>query len=301
MKIKTRRYYIYYLAVIGGSFIAILPLKLGLFLAELIGNLIFSFPSKDRQRALDNLKFAFPEKPEAERREIARQVFVNLSKNAVEWLNVYKLKKHNLHKWIRAEGFDKVERAFEKGKGVIIMSPHFGNWELMSFYLSFRYPSTAIARRIYFDGYDRFINKMRASKGVKIIYRDESPKKFLRALKNNEAVGLLADQDVDNIDGVFVDFFGRSAYTPKAPVAFAMASGAPLFPCFLIREKDHHRLVITDPIYPKKDGDREATIKRYTQEWTRITESYIRKYPGYWVWIHRRWKTRPEDVKAAAK
>ncbi|MFC1576498.1 lysophospholipid acyltransferase family protein [Candidatus Omnitrophota bacterium] len=297
MKIKTRRYYIYQLAAIGGFFVAILPLGLGLFLAGLAGKLAFSFGGRARETALQNLRLSFPEKSEAELRRITRDVFSNLAKNLVEWINIYKLSKDNLDRWVTQVGFDKVERAFsETGKGVIVLSAHFGNWELASFCFSFSgHRSTAVARRIYFRGYDKFINNMRNSKGVNIIYRDDSPKKILKLLRRNEAFGLLADQDVDSVEGVFVNFFGRPAYTPKAPVALSLVSGAPIFPCFVIRENGRHKLILEGPMELEKRPTKEETIKVNTQKWVSIQESYIRKYPEQWVWMHKRWKTKPPE------
>jgi len=297
MKIKTRRYYIYYLAVIGGFFIAILPLKLARFLADLAGRLAFSFGGKEKKRALENMRFAFPEKTDAEIRQIARQVFSNLCRNAVEWIHAYKLNKKNVDKWIESEDFEKIDLALSKGKGIIILSSHFGNWELASFCYSFRgYRATAIVRRIYFNPYDRFINRMRKSKNVNVVYRGDSPRKFFKILRNNESLGILADQDMDSVDGVFVDFFGKPAYTPTGPVQLSMATGAPIIPCFVIWEKNKHRLILEDPIVLEAKETKEETIKYNTQKWSRILESYVRKYPDHWVWMHRKWKTTPEKI-----
>ncbi len=134
---------------------------------------------------------------------------------------------------------------------------------------------------------------MRASKNVNVIYRDESPKKLLKVLRKNEVLGLLADQDMDSVDGVFVEFFGKPTYTAKAPVAIAMASKAPLIPLFVIWGPKRHKLIIEDPIEIEIKATKEETIKHNTQKWTRLLESYIRKYPDHWVWMHRRWKTKP--------
>jgi len=298
MKIKTRRYYIYYLATIIGFVIAILPLSVGLFLANLAGRIAFAIVGKERRRTLENLKSSFPEKTDAEIRQIAIEVFSNLCKNAVELLNIYKLNKKNLTVWIKAEGIEKVREAFSKGKGVVMLASHFGNWELMAIYFSLiGFPTSIIAKRIYFDRYENFIRNLRTSKGLDLIYRDESPKKMLRALKQNRALGILADQDVDSVDGVFVDFFGRSCYTPKAPVLFALASGAPILPGFIVREGNRHRFIIGDAIELEEKATKEETVRYNTQKWSRVLESYVRKYPAHWVWMHRRWKTRPEDKK----
>lgn len=297
MKIKTRRYYLYYLACIGVLLINIIPLRLGLYMAGLAGGVIFSVLSKERKRTLDNLRSAFPEKSGAEIEKIARKVFSNLCKNAVELASFRKLTARTLDKWATSDdAYGKINRILSNGKGVIMLASHVGNWELISAYFTLRgYCGTVIARRIYFYKYDNFINKLRGHVGVGVIYRDDSPKKILRVLKRNEMLGILADQDVDSVDGVFVDFFGRPAYTPKAPIALALASGAPIVPCFMIREKSRHRLVLEEPMEIEEKSDRQETIEFNTQKWSSIVESYIRRYPEQWVWMHRRWKTKPEE------
>ena len=295
MKIKTRRYYLYIFARIGMFFIAILPLKVGLYLGHLVGGLIYKFSDKERRNATQNLKKAFPEKTDAEIERIAREAFSNVCKNAIEWINSYKLTEKTADKWvIHEDGLDKIRQVLAKGKGGILLPSHIGNWELISLYFPLKgCYGTVIVRRIYFDGYDKFINKMRTSRGTGIIYRDESPKKILRLLKKGKLIGILADQDMDSVDGVCVNFFGRPAYTPKAPVVLSAATGAPLIPCFVIREKNGHRVIVEDPIEVIDKGDKEETIKFNTQRWSDIIESYIKKYPEQWVWMHKRWKTKP--------
>jgi len=297
MKIKTRRYYIYNLAVVGGFLGAILPRKLGFHLANFAGKIGFSFAKKERNKAISALKMAFPEKSDSEIKKIAEKIFINLCKYIIELLNIYKLNKNNLEEWIKPEGFEKVERALAKGKGVLMLSSHFGNWDLQAMYFSLTdHPIDVIARRIYFNKYDDFINRVRRSKGMGIIFRDESPKKILRSLKQNKAIGILADQDIDSVDGVFVDFFGKPAYTAKAPVALSLVSGAPILPCFTVRDGTRYRFIIEDPVEIEERSTKEETIRYNTQKWTRVLEKYIRKYPDHWVWMHRRWKTRPEMV-----
>jgi len=294
MKIKTKRYYIYYLAIIGSSVIAILPIKVGLFLADIGGWFIYTFFKKYLHISVDNLISSFPDKSREEAALITKRVFTNMCRNAIEWISIYKLNKKNVDKWITIEGLDKVDRALSKGKGMLMLASHFGNWELISIYFRLKdYPGAVIARRIYFNKYDKFITRLRGSKTVDVIYRDESPKKMLKVLKNNGIMGILADQDMDSVEGIFVDFFGKPTYTAKAPVALALASGAALLPCFIVRENSHHRLIIEDPIELTVTEDKEETIKINTQKWSKVIESYIRKYPDQWVWFHKRWKTKP--------
>jgi len=296
MKIKTKRYYIYYFLRLAGFIIFILPIKVGLYLAEFAGGAAFAVMKKERRQTIENLKNAFPEKNDAEIEKIAKGVFTNLCKNGVEWVSVHKVNKENIDLWVTSEDLDKIGRVLSKGKGGIILGSHFGNWELLHVYFPLKgYHGTTIARRLYFNKYDQFLSSVRASKGVDVIYRDESPKKLLRLLKQNKLIGILGDQDMDSVDGIFVDFFGKPAYTPKAPVAFSLASGAPLIPCLVIREGSRHRLVIEDPMEMEEKSTKDETIRFNTERWSRLIESYVRKYPEQWVWMHRRWKTKPGE------
>jgi len=283
----------------GAFIVNILPLRFMLTLAGFAGEAVFALLKKERQRTLDNLKRAFPEKTDAEIEKIGKAVFSNICKNGIEFISIRKLTTKTLDGWVKSEGaYEKIDRILEKGKGVIMLASHFGNWELISAYFTLRgYKGTVIARRIYFGKYDAFINRLRSYVGVGVIYRDDSPKKILRILKRNEMLGILADQDMDSVDGIFVDFFGRPAYTPKAPVAIALASKAPLVPCFMVREGSRHRLIVEDPMELEENGTREETIVFNTQKWSRIVESRIRRHPEQWVWMHKRWKTKPPVEK----
>jgi len=295
MKIKTRRYYIYYLALSAGFFVCILPLRFGLYLAQLAGKIGFRLLGRERRTAVGNLRIAFPEKSGSEINKIAERAFINLCKNGIEFLNTYKLNKQNIKQWVDEKGFENVDRSLERGKGTLLVACHLGNWELIPFCFAFRgYASTIIVRQLYFYKYENIVNRVRRSKGVKIMYRDESPRKILRILKNNESIGMLADQDMDSLEGVFVDFFGKPTYTLVAPIAIGLATGTPILPCFMFRENGKHKFVIESPLEIEQGKDKAETIKINVQKWSRLLESYVRRYPDQWVWIHKRWKTQPK-------
>ena len=129
---------------------------------------------------------------------------------------------------------------------------------------------------------------------IRTIYRDESAKEIFKILAANQIIGILPDQDVDSLKGIFVPFFGRPAYTAIAPVKIALSTGAPILPTFLIREKgNRYRLVVGEVIRPVVETTREAAIQKYTETWMQSLESVNREYPDQWTWMHNRWKTRP--------
>lgn len=294
MKFKFRRYYLYYLGRVIASIVYVIPFKLALSIASLLGTLAFYALPRYRQLTIDNLKSAFGgERSERELEDIAKRVFQNLGKNAVELVSLPKFNKARMDRFVRFRNKEALDRAYEKGRGVIVLTAHFGSWELMAAALrENNCPGVTIGRRIYFKKYDDFLNRLRKSRDVEVIYRDESPRKMLKTLKKNWIVGIVADQDVDSVGGVFVNFFGRPAYTPVGPVALAKASGAPLVPVFIIREGDWHTIAIEEPIEQADTGDKEADLIFNTQRWSNVVESYIRRYPDQWVWMHRRWKTK---------
>jgi len=298
MKFKFRRYYLYYWARVALFLVYLLPPKAGLFISKRAGSLAYWILAKYRNIAVDNLRFAFGnEKTEQELRAIARRVFENLAKNAFELISFQKINKYNIDNIVRIRGKEVIDRALRKGKGAIVITGHFGNWELISATIRLKgYKGAVIGRRIYFDKYDRYLNHLRKLQSVDVIYRDESPRKALKVLKANGIIGILADQDVDSVEGVFVDFLGKKAYTPAGPAALAKASGAELIPIVILRDGERHTIVCEEPIGLEDTGDKEKDLIANTEKWSKVLESYIRRYPEHWVWMHRRWKTRPDNL-----
>ena len=294
MRYKYRRYFLYYLGRVFAFLVYPLPISIGVKIAALLGGCAYLILPKYRNIAIANLQIAFGhEKSQRQIRMIAREVFVNLARSACEVINFPKINEKNIDRFIRIEGIERVDRSFAAGKGTIILASHFGNWELLG--MTFRvkgYPGVTIGRKVYFYKYDNFLNKLRKSHDVNVIYRDDSPRKMLKILKDNRILGIVADQDVDSVDGVFVNFFGVPAYTPTGPAVLARASGAMMIPCFVIRQKRNHVLKIEEPIKLVDTGNKEADLVTNTQRWSDVIESYIRKYPEQWVWMHRRWKTQ---------
>jgi len=298
MKIKTRRYHIYYWARVLFFIIKFVPLKAALALAAFGGSLAYSVLPKYRNTAINNLNDVFGESPR--NNDIARRVFINLAKNGAEWIKLATSDNSLVKKLVTdSEGFERLDRVLAKGNGALVIAGHFGNWELLMAYVRSRgYNGAVIGKRIYFHKYNEFITNLRLKTGDRVIYRDESPKKILRVLRSGEIIGILADQDIDSLEGVFVEFLGKKAYTSTAPVRLSAASGAAILPAFIIRGKDDkHKLVFDEPIeIPQGKMSEEEAIK-YTSKWTKVLEKYVTQYPDHWVWIHKRWKTQEDKIK----
>lgn len=293
-KFRLRRYIFYYLGRAAAFLVYLLPVRVSVYLAKFLGRIGFRVLGKYRRLTIENLKLAFgSEKADEEIEGIARRVFENLARYGVELINFPKINKGNLDKWVTIGNAQILDAAVRRGKGIIILTAHFGNWELTGLTLRERgYRGCVIGRRIYFDKYDAWLNELRRMHDVNVIYRDESPRKAIKALRDNQIVGIVADQDVDSVEGVFVNFFGKPAYTPAGPVVLARATGAALIPALMIKEGSRHVLMVEKPLELVDTGNKEQDLVTNTQKWSDVIESYIRKYPDQWVWMHRRWKTK---------
>jgi len=255
-----------------------------------------------RNKVLRNLRFAWgKEKSEKELAVIAKGVFQHLAMTACDVILFPRLNAGTLKKWLDFDEapFEEIRRILEKGKGVIVLTGHIGNWELLAAsYGVSGYSGAVIGRRIYYEPFNRIIVGLREGVGVRTIYRDESARRMLQVLLKNQILGIVADQDVDSIEGTFVPYFGTLAYTPTAPAKLSMASGAPIVPAFMIRQKNgRYRLLMEKPIYPEAGDSKEEAVQRITACWAEAVEKTVRRFPEQWGWMHDRWKTRPEDIE----
>jgi KDO2-lipid IV(A) lauroyltransferase len=192
----------------------------------------------------------------------------------------------------------RLEAAAAAGRGVVVLTPHFGNWELMpAWFIANGYHGVVVANRLANPLFDAFLLAARAKGGVPTVYQDESARKLVRALQGGGVVGILPDQDIDHLPGTFVPFFGKPAYTVTGPAALARASSAPLLPAFLEWEGRRYRLSFEEPIHVPRTRDRDADILSGTRAWTRAFEERIRARPDHWMWFHARWKTTPERLR----
>jgi KDO2-lipid IV(A) lauroyltransferase len=275
--------------------VLLLPRKTALSLGVLLADLLFVLSRREKAKALENLLIAFgSEKSWDDILRICHYCFENLGKGLMEVLQFPRLTSRNLDRLVAFEGRQNIDDALEAGKGVIILTAHFGNWELLGASLALSgYRVSFIVRPVRSSRLDVLVNRNRESMGIGCVPRGTSIKDALRCLKRNELLGILADIDT-RVDGVFVDFFGRPAFTPRGPVSIALRTGAALVPAFIIRQRDDtHKVVIEEALELENTGALEEDIRINTARFTKIIESYIRRYPEQWIWIHQRWKTQP--------
>ncbi len=296
MKHKFYRPILYYLLISAGALFNLLPYRVGFIVSGFLGRTAFHILPKEKKKTLSHLRLAFGnEKSEKEIREIGAKVFEHYGRTMSELAQVDKIIPH-FDDIVRASGYEHFDKGLKAGKGVVVTIAHFGNWEIMGGYTAMKgYPCTVIARKIYYEKYDRLLVDLRNKMKVETIYRDASVKSMLGVLKKNRMLGFVVDQDVASVDGVFVNFFNHPAFTPTAPVRFALASGAPIIPVFIVREGIRHHMIVEPAIELTETGNKEEDVRINTQKWVDVQEKYIRRYPHLWVWNHKRWKSLPKN------
>lgn len=193
------------------------------------------------------------------------------------------------------EDFRLIEESLKQGKGAILLSGHFGNWELLAKSFAQRHPTSVIVAKQSNPMVDSLMNDTRTTKGFNTIYKDSLVfRSVSRALKNNEFVAILADQDAGR-QGVFVPFFGRLASTAKGPAAFALRCDCPIFATFSIRQPDGKYRTIPKEIKKPEGVSEEEAVEMIMAQYSKILQQQIEEYPSYWFWFHRRWKTKKPD------
>ena len=282
-----------FIATVIGFCVSRLPRRVSLVIGGCLGTLVFWFASQQRKLASEHLRCSLLLSDKRRVRTIAKQCFQNLGKTVVEFMRFPRLDKQQIRRYVKLEGVEHVERALAEGKGAIILTGHFGNWELLAASISATIaPLTPIVRELRSPRLNALVSRYRERAGYTTIDRDTGIRHALRCLKRNELLGIVADVDT-TVSGVFVDFFGRRAYTPYSPIAIALKTGAAILPSFIIRQPDgSHRAIIEPPLVLKRTYVKEKDLVINTQRFTKIIESYIRAYPAQWIWMHRRWKTQ---------
>ncbi len=299
-KKKPYRFVLYLVARLAAGIVYLLPRKVALFCARGLGSLAYLIVSRQRNKTLENLRRVFgEEKSEAEIRQIARKVFEHLAMTFAEVLQFPKLTPEKIGRLVDSREAGEVYKTLlAEGKGLIAMTAHIGNWELLAGIFGTKgFSGAVLARRIYYEPYNRWIVGLRQSLKVPTLYRDDASREILKLLAKNQIIGLLPDQDISSLKGVFVPFLGKPAYTPVAPVRLALTSGAPMLPNFLIRlENGNYKLIVGDVLRPEIKTTREEAVEEYTRAWMKSFETIIRRYPEQWAWMHNRWKTQPKGA-----
>ena len=277
-----------------------LPRRVSMWIGISAGRMAYHFLGRLRRVGLRNLELAFPEKGVDEREQILKGAFLNLGRVMAVVSRFGDLTRENLTELIEYKPDAGFAAAYDRSKndirGRIILGGHLGNWELQAFsYPVFFEPLSFLARRMDNPLIENLILSIRTRLGNRQINKINSASPVLRVLRGGGTVGILADVNSHPKEGVFVPFFGIPACTASGVAMLAIRANAVIVPMFAIWDaaKDKYTIVHGDIIEPQNTADRKADIERITAQCVAATERVIREYPDQWIWIHRRWKTRP--------
>jgi len=269
--------------------------------AASVASLLFSLQPKLQKTAEFNLRLAFPDWTDAQRKDATRKMVRNLGWMAVEFARFPQLTKENIEKLVILDGHKNFLEGQRRGKGVLYLTGHVGAWELSSFaHALYGYPLHYMARPLDNERLDALVNQYRCSSGNKPIFKNESARVMLKILKDSGTIGILADQNTMPEEGVFVDFFGKSACTTTGITRVALHTDAAVVPGYAYWDEtiQKYRLRFEPPVELVRTGDTERDVFENTQRFAKVIEEIIRKHPDQWVWIHKRWKTRPQGELA---
>lgn len=254
-----------------------------------------------RRVGLRNLALALPGLPLAEHKRILRGVYRHLGWQLVEFCRMARYTPENTRAWIHTEGLEHYRAALARGKGVLILTGHLGAWELSSFYHSLMgFPMGMVIRRLDNRRLDAWVNGIRCMHGNRVLHKDDFARGLLKAMHEGGAVGILMDTNMTPPQGIFAGFFGIEACTASGLARVALKSGAAVLPGFMVWEADQRRYVLHfgPELEFSRSGDAEQDVLAATVLCNQTIESWVRRYPDQWLWIHRRWKTRPAGEPA---
>jgi Kdo2-lipid IVA lauroyltransferase/acyltransferase len=270
-------------------------------IGALVGRVALLCTPRLRRAGHLNLQLAFPQKTEAEREQILRKLYRNLGWLLAEFCQMPRYTPEMTQSFIRYEGLEHYLAARERGKGVLVLTGHLGAWELSSFYHSLMgYPMSIVIRRLDNAMVDDLVNHIRCLHGNQVLHKDDFARGLLASMRRGETVGILMDTNMTPPQGAFVDFFGHLACTGSGMARVAIKTGAQVLPGFLLWEESTRQYVLRfgAPLTLPISDDVEADTLAHTALFTKVIEDYIRKYPDQWLWVHRRWKTRPQGAAA---
>ncbi|MDZ7292049.1 MAG: lysophospholipid acyltransferase family protein [candidate division KSB1 bacterium] len=281
-----------------------LPRTLAWWLFRHLGLLIFVLLRDAREKTIRHLRLAFGnQRSDDEIHQLARQVFRQLGLNAADAVRIPNLRKAGLHKFIRFVGREHLDRAFQRGKGVLCLTGHIGCWELLGAWIAAHYPLKVVGATLYDPRLDAILLQERETAGYQSLPRDASgTRQILRWMKQGGLLGMLIDQDTTRVDGEFVDFLGQLAYTPAGPVVIAERTGAALVPMAIYMNDDGtHTVEVRPEIKLQNTGNARVDRIRNVEMCSKAVEAFIREHPTQWVWMHERWKTQPNEKRDSPK
>jgi len=290
---RTKNTFIYIVVVVVKTLLGFFPICFLGPLGSLLGRVGFFLARKERRKTLQTLHTAFGDSLGEKRiKGIAADSWANLGRNGLELFRWARWSHEKIaDQVVRVTGWENAERAVQKGKGVLCITAHLGNWELLAAYVGSRTPIAVVAKPLYDPRLDKIVTDFRSKWGGPVIARGGALRGILQALKENRSIGMLMDQDTGS-DGIFVPFFGRPTWAQTGAARIGQKSGAALVPFFLVRGADGRFEMHVEPEIPVGPGS--EGVAKATADYTAVIEQYVRAYPEQWVWMHERWRSTPE-------
>ena len=298
-KLKLRHFIEYGLVLLLWAVVYVLPLSVSRAAGRVIGWLFITIDRRHRDIALLNLDQAFGDsKTEEEKRSIVKNCFYHFGAAIMETLFLRTISQKRLERMITFENVALFDEALAEGKGLILCSAHYGNWEIMNLALGFRgIPMSAMARPLDNPLVHKFLENVRVRPGNRVIYKHKSVRKIFANLKENRVVGIVNDQDVHDRNRTMVPFFGRDAATTPVPAAVSIKTGAPIITGYAQPLDDgSYLLAFGELIRPNQDAPKEEETERITLLLNKRLEEQLEKAPDYWMWMHKRFKTGEEGI-----
>ena len=275
----------------------VLPRSLARTVGAGIGAVAYRLLGGLKRTGRRNLAAALPEKSDEERELILRTLYTRLGWELAEFCKMPGYTRDEASTFIRYEGLENYFAARDKGHGVLVLTGHLGAWELSSFFHSLAgMPMGLVIRRLDNPLVDAFVNEIRCRHGNRVIHKDDFARGLIASMRAGETVGILMDTNMTPPQGVFVPYFGVDACTASGLARVALHSGAAVLPGFLLWEAVEKKYVLRfgQELELIRTGDMASDIVANTALFTATIEAYVRRYPEQWLWVHRRWKTRPE-------
>jgi KDO2-lipid IV(A) lauroyltransferase len=275
-----------------GQFARFLPYPVAVAVGGMLGRLSYYLLPRERKRALAHLGLAFPKRESSWIKSTARKTFIHLGKALMETVAITP---RRMRAVVSIQGLENLQTALGQRKGIVYFTGHIGNWELMAGSVASTFPVSVVAAPIEPEPVNDMIIGLRSRMGVKTILRNRpgAAKELIRIFRENRILGILIDQDTD-VEGAFVDFMGRPAWTPTAAAQMAIKFGAPVLFGYIQRtDDDRHTVTIEGPLDLTRSGNDEEDIRTNTAMFTKMIEEVIRRNPAQWVWMHRRWRRQP--------
>lgn len=272
----------------------ILPMRLGIFVGRLLGIIHYFVDPKHRHETMQHLRQAFgKEKSESELKQIAIDSYKGQGVSLVETIYLQWMTSEKLLQWVSVDGLSHYLEAKKEGRGVIILTGHVGNWELIpKVFFALHSQIHGTVRPLDNPYLNRLSQSWREKDGMIVLNKFSDAPRLVSLFRKGESIGFLLDQNTHEADSVFVDFFGQEAATNKGVAILALRSGAPVIPVFMRREGSRHRMIISPPVSIVKTPSYREDILNSTALFTKVIEAHIREAPDQWLWIHRRWKTK---------